>query len=108
MKAWKVIVFSTLITLAIGGIYLFSVWKHRQDPGIIAKSDSNDTLSKDDLAVVRAFFPQHFEDTLRLEGTTVWKKNGYTISYFPYGGGKVEFGKRAGVIPPVQPMEVRS
>jgi hypothetical protein len=107
MKAWKVILFSTLITLAIGGIYLFSVWKHRQDPGIIAKSDTNDTLSKDDLAVVRAFFPQHFADTLRLEGTTVWMKNGYTISYFPYSSGHVEFTKRVGVIPSAQPLEIK-
>ena len=98
---------STLITLAIGGIYLFSVWKHRQNPGVIGQKDANDTLSKDDLAVVRAFFPQHFEDTQRLEGTTVWMKNGYTISYFPYVGGHVEFAKRVGVIPPVQPLEIK-
>ena len=34
MKTWKVLLISTLITLTIGGIYLFSVWKHRQNPGV--------------------------------------------------------------------------
>ena len=107
MKTWKVFLIPTLITLTIGAIYLFSVWKHRQNPGIISQKDENETLSKDDLVVMRAFFPQHFEDTLRLEGTTVWMKNGYTMSYFPYSGGHVEFARRVGVIPPAQRMEIK-
>ena len=108
MKAWKIILIPTLITLAIGGIYLFSVWKHRQNPGVIPNKDANETtLSKDDLVVMRAFFPQHFDDLERFVGTTVWMKDGYAISYFPYSGGRVEFGKRAGVIPAVQQMEIK-
>lgn len=107
MKTWKIILIPTLITLTIGGIYLFSVWKHRQNPGVIPRKDAGETLSKDDLVVMRAFFPQHFEDTLRLEGTTVWMKNGYTISYFPYSGGRVEFGRRVGVIPPARQLDIR-
>ncbi|MFZ0743115.1 MAG: hypothetical protein WAM85_01855 [Terracidiphilus sp.] len=108
MKTWKIILIPTLITLTIGGIYLFMVWKHRQNPGVISQKDASETtLSKDDLVVMRAFFPQHFEDTLRLEGTTVWMKNGYTIPYFPYNGGHVEFAKRVGVIPSAQPLEIK-
>ena len=34
-------------------------------------------------------------------------KNGYTISYFPYDAGHVEFAKRVGVIPPAQPLEIK-
>lgn len=108
MKTWRIILIPTLITLAIGGIYLFSVWKHRQNPGVIATKDTGETtLSKDDLVVMRAFFPQHYDDLQRLVGTTVWMKDGYAISYFPYSGGRVEFAKRAGVIPAVQQMEVK-
>jgi hypothetical protein len=98
----------TLITLSIGGIYLFSVWKQRQKPGVIGHADADQTLSKDDLVVMRAFSPQHFEDTLRIEGTTVWMKNGYTMSCFPYEAGHVEFGKRMGVIPSAQRLDVKS
>ncbi len=108
MKTWKIVLIPTLLTLAIGGIYLFSVWKHRQNPGVIAEKDANEaTLSKDDLVVMRAFFPQHFDDLQRLVGTTVWMKDGYAISYFPYSDGRVEFGKRVGVIPAAQPMEIK-
>lgn len=70
MKTWQKILISTSITLAISGIYLFSVWKHRQNPGVIGRQNSGQKLSADDLAVVRMLFPAHFEDTLRLEGAS--------------------------------------
>lgn len=107
MKTWKIVVIPTLITLAIGSIYLFSVWKQRQKPGVVGQADNSQTLSSDDLAVVRAFSPQHFEDTQRLNGTTVWMKNGYTMPYFLYEGGHVEFQKRVGLIPSAQRLEVK-
>jgi hypothetical protein len=107
VKVWKIILIPTLITLTIGSIYLFIVWKQRQNPGVIGQSDQSQVLSKDDLAVVRTFSPQHFEDTLRLEGTTVWMKNGNTIPYFKYENGHVEFGKQVGLIPPDQRLDVK-
>ena len=107
MKIWQKILIPTLITLVVGGSYLLYVWKQRQNPGIVRQTDASQTLSKDDLAVVRAFFPQHFEDLQRLEGTRVWMKNGYTMPYFPYAGGQVEFAKRVGLILPVQPLDVK-
>jgi hypothetical protein len=99
VKAWQKILLSMLVVLTIGGIYLFSVWRHRQNPGVIPKENARQTLSKDDLVVMREFFPAHLEDTLRLEGSTVWMKNGYKMPYYPYAGGQVLFAKRVGVIP---------
>ena len=107
MKTWKIVLIPTLITLAIGGIYLFSVWKQRQNPGVVGQGNAYQGLSQDDLAVVRAFSPAHFEDTLRLEGTTVWMKNGYTMPYFKYDGGHVNFNKRVGVIPSLQQLAIK-
>lgn len=107
MKTWQKFVYPTVLTLTIGGGYLYSVWRHRQEPGAIRQADASQTLSKDDLAVVRAFFPAHFEDTERLEGTSVWMKNGYTMSYFPYAGGHVEFARRMGLIPAAERLDVK-
>jgi len=107
VKNWKMLLVPTLITLAICGLYLFSVWKHRQNPGVTERKEAGPSVSEDELAVVREFFPAHFEDTLRLEGTTVWMKNGYTIPYYPYSGGRVEFAKRAGLIPALARLEVK-
>ncbi|MGA9669370.1 MAG: hypothetical protein WBQ94_09190 [Terracidiphilus sp.] len=107
MKTWKVIIATTVITLAVGGTYLFIVFKHRANPGVIGQNDASQTMSKDDLAVVRAFFPAHFEDLQRLEGTSVWMKNGYTMPYYPYAGGHVVFAKRVGLIPAAQRLEIK-
>jgi hypothetical protein len=106
VKPWKVALISTLFTLTIGGIYVYSVWRHRQNPGVVGQ-DASQKLTADDLAVVRMEFPQHFEDVKDLEGKSVWMKNGYTMAYFPYIGGKVDFKKRVGVIPPAQKLDVK-
>lgn len=107
VKIWKIWLISTLVTLTVGGIYLFSVWKQRQDPGAAGRNDANQTVSEDDLAVVRALSPAHFEDLKQLEGTTVWMKNGYTISYFPFAAGHVDFTRPVGLIPATQRLEVK-
>jgi hypothetical protein len=107
MKTWKMVLFPTLITLAIGAIYLFSVWKHRQEPGVTRQSGAAQTLSKDDLVVMRSYFPQHFDDLQRLEGTTVWMKNGYTMPYYRYAGGRVEFARKAGLIAAAARLDVK-
>lgn len=107
MKAWKVFLAITLVTLAIGGIYLYSVFKQRESPGVTEQKAAQDTLSKDDLVVMRQYFPQHFDDLQRLEGTTVWMQNGYTMPYFAYTGGRVDFAKKIGLIPATQEMEVK-
>ncbi len=108
MKTWQKILIPTLITLAIGGIYLFSVWKHRQDPGAIGRqSDAGQQVNMDDVAVVRMIFASHFEDTLSLQGTSVWMKNGYTMAYFPFTGGHVQFDRRVGVLPAAQRLDVK-
>ena len=106
MKPWKIVLIPTLITLTIGGIYLFSVWRQRQNPGVVGQ-DKSPKLTADDVAVVRMEFPQHFEDVKDLEGKSVWMKNGYTMPYFAYVGGKVDFKKRVGVLAPAQKLDVK-
>jgi hypothetical protein len=107
LSTWKKILIPTLITLAIGGIYLFIVYKHRENPGVAATKQPEEHLSADDVAVVRMETPQHFEDVKDLEGKSVWMKNGYSMPYYTYAGGRVEFGKQAGLIPADQRLDVK-
>ena len=53
MKAWRIVLIPTLITLTIGGIYLLSVYKQRQKPGIVGQADNSQPLSDDDLAALK-------------------------------------------------------
>src|SRR5579863_7537346 len=102
---WKIVAVITLLSLAVGGIYLFTVFEHRQSPDVTAQNHASQTSNNDDLAVVRAFFPAHFEDTQRLEGTSVWMRNGYTMPYYPYAGGHIDFSKPVGLIPAAQRLD---
>ncbi len=38
-------------------------------------------------------FPTSFDDALKLQNTSVWMKNGYTMPYFPYEAGRIVFTK---------------
>ncbi len=106
MKPWKIVAIPTLITVLIASIYTFSVWKKRQNPGVVNQAEEQ-KLTADDVAVVRMEFPSHFEDLKDEEGKSVWMKNGYTMPYFAYAGGKVDFKKRVGVIPPLQKLDLK-
>ena len=107
MKTWKVVVVSTLLTLVVGGLYLFLVWKHRQDPGVIGQKAAEPIESKDDLVVLRSIFPMHYEDLQRLEGTSVWMRDGYVMPYYRYAGGSVAFAKQVGVVAADQRLDVK-
>jgi hypothetical protein len=107
LRTWQKILIPTLITIAIGGIYLLIVWKQRQNPGVAGSQQPEQHLSADDVAVVRMEFPQHFDDLKDLEGKSVWMKNGYSMPYYPYVGGAVKFNKPAGLLAPDQKIDVK-
>jgi hypothetical protein len=107
LKNWQKILIPFVITLVVGGIYLFIVFKHRQDPGVVANKQPEQQLSADDVAVVRMQFPQHFDDVVDLQGKSVWMKNGYSMPYYAYVGGKASFAKPVGLLPPAQRLDIQ-
>jgi len=107
MKDWQKIAIMTLVTLAIGGIYLFSVFEHRRNPGVLPQTAPDQNLTPDDVAIVRMKFMTSFDDALKLQGTSVWMKNGYTMPYFPYESGHIVFSKRIGLIPSAQQLDIK-
>ncbi|MFZ1941882.1 MAG: hypothetical protein ACLPZY_15095 [Terracidiphilus sp.] len=106
MKTWQKAGIITLITLAIGSIYLFVVFQQRKSPGVIGQN-AQQPENPDDYAVVRAKFPTSFDDVLKLENTAVWMKNGYTMTYYPYDSGRIVFTKPVGVIPTAQRLDIK-
>jgi len=107
MKTWQKFLIITLVTLAAGGTYLLVVWRHRQNPGVTGGQTPEQHLSADDVAVVRMEFPMHFDDVKQLEGKSVWMKNGYSMPFYPFAGGRVEFARPAGLIPAAQRLDIK-
>ena len=106
MKPWKIVLIPTAIMLVIAALYIWHVSNKRKNPGVV-KQGEEQHVTADDVAVVRMEFPAHFEDVKDLSGKSVWMKNGYTMPYFPYTGGRVDFKKKVGVIPPLQKLDVK-
>ena len=107
MKNWQKALIVTLITLTIGGIYLLVVFEQRRNPGVAPQTNPEQNLTPDDVAVVRMMFPTSFDDALKLQNTSVWMKNGYTMPYFPYEAGRIVFTRRIGVIPSAQQLDIK-
>jgi zona occludens toxin (predicted ATPase) len=91
MSNWKKALLLTLVTLAIGAVYLFVVFEQRSTPGPTNPSSSEPTTTADDLAVVRAMMLTTYDDALKMQGITVWMKNGYVMPYYAFEGGHVVF-----------------
>jgi hypothetical protein len=107
MKNWQKAAIMTLITLTIGGIYLLVVFEQRRNSGVNSQNTQQQPESPDDVAEVRMMFPTTFDDVLKLQNTSVWMKNGYTMPYFPYEGGRTVFAKSVGVIPSAQRLDIK-
>jgi hypothetical protein len=105
LKTWQKILIPFVITIVVGGIYLFIVFKRRQEPGVSKQQQPQ--LTADQVAIVRLEFPQHFEDVKELEGKSLWMKSGYSMPYYPYVGGRVQFTKEVALIPPDQRLDVK-
>ena len=106
MKTWQKVLIPTAITLGIGGIYLLFVFHQRSQPGV-GHNQPEQQLTADQIAVDRQEFPQHFEDVKALEGKSVWMRNGFSMPYYPYANGRVEWTKKAGLIPPAQKLDIK-
>jgi hypothetical protein len=105
LKNWQKILIPFVITFLIGGIYLFIVFMNRRNPGVSKQAEQ--PLTVDQVAIVRMEFPQHFEDVKDLEGKSLWMKSGYSMPFYPYAGGRVEFNKQVALIPPDQQLDVK-
>jgi hypothetical protein len=106
MKLWQKISLITLAVLLIAGARVYFVWKARQDPGVFKKGPEAKPLTQDELAVMTQYYFASFDQARQLEGKPVWIKAGYSLPYYPYTGGKVEFAKRAGVLPGDEKLSV--
>src|ERR1700722_16188931 len=106
MKLWQKIGILTLIVALIFGARVYFVWKARQDPGVIGKRDQPKPLTQDQLAVVMQYYFASFDQAKQLEGKNVWIKAGYSLPYYPYADGKVEFAKRAGDLASAEKLSI--
>ena len=107
MKLWQKIAVFTLVPILIVGAYLFYVFHSRKVADEAAnKPEQAKPVSQDDLAVMKQYYFATFDQAKQLEGTTVWVKAGYSLPYYPFAAGKVDFAKRVGLLPSAEKLSI--
>jgi hypothetical protein len=107
MKLWQKIAVFTLVPVLIVGAYLFYVFHSRKVADEAASKPAEaKPVSQDDLAVMKQYYFATFDQAKQLEGTTVWIKAGFSLPYYPFAGGKVDFAKRVGVLPSAEKLSI--
>jgi hypothetical protein len=107
MKLWQKLTLATLLVVLVLGVRVYFIWKARQNPGVmVQKGEETRPPTQDELAYVKMLYLTSFDAAKQLEGTNVWIKAGYSLPYYPYTGGKVEFAKRVGVLPSAEKLAI--
>ncbi|WP_263355889.1 hypothetical protein [Acidicapsa ligni] len=107
MRVWQRVLVGTLLVLVVAGARVYFVWKARQDPGVVKNAVPAKKLTADELTYVKEMYFATFDQAKQIEGTAVWVKAGYSLPYYPYAGGSVEFAKRVGVLPSAEKLKVQ-
>lgn len=107
LKLWQKALLSIFVTLAIGGLYLRHVFNERRKPSVMEQQQQHTKSNMDDYVIMRSMSIHYFENLKKMEGMTVWMKNGYVMPYFPAAAGHIQFNHPAGVIPAAQKLELK-
>lgn len=106
MKTWQKLGLVTLAVVLIGGARVYFVNKARQDPGVIGKKAPEKPLTQDELVDITKYYFATFDQARQLEGKPVWVKAGYSLPYYPYAGGAVQFAKAQGDLPSAEKLQI--
>lgn len=96
-----------LVFLVLAGLRIFFIYRARSAPAPIPNATKPSRLNADDYVVptqVHAYDLKSAEEALT--GKTVWVKAGYQAYYYPYSAGHVDFKHPAGMLPPIDKLDV--
>jgi hypothetical protein len=107
MKMWHAVAGLTLMVLLVAAWRFISYERERSRPGVGAQKPAERRLTDDQMVVPKKLFIDSLKSAKELNGKTVWMKIGYTLPYYAYRTGHIDFAHEAGHMPPAQQMEVK-
>jgi len=106
MKNWQIMGLLTLVVLLAAGGYLAYVFHQRNEPGVQKPRYEEAPVTDDEVVQPRKMYIATLKDTNDLVGKTVWVQAGFSMDYYPYAAGRVEFAHPMGVLPSVQQLTI--
>lgn len=107
MKMWHAIAGLTLVVLLIAGWRIAVYERERNAPAVNPHQVAQRQLTDDEMVVPKRMFIDSVKSARELNGKSVWMKTGYTLSYYPYRTGRIDFAHEAGRLPPAQELQVK-
>lgn len=96
-----------VIFFVLVGIRIYLIHRERNAPVPAPKAAANPNFSADDYVVPTQTHAYDLKSAKEaLDGKTVWIKSGNSITYYPYAGGRIDFHHSAGVLPPLDKLDV--
>ena len=107
MNKWQIIGGFSLIILLIAGWRIISYERERNQPGVAANKPAPRQLTDDELVMPKKMFIDSMKSARALNGKSVWMKTGYTIPYYAYRTGRIDFAHETGRLPNAQELQVK-
>ena len=97
-----------VIFFVLVGIRIYLIHRERNAPVPATKAAPvNPNFSADDYVVPTQTHAYDLKSAKEaIDGKTVWVKSGNSITYYPYAGGRIDFHHPAGVLPPLDKLDV--
>ena len=106
MKSWQAVGLLTVVVLLVVGGRLLYIFHERTEPGVQKAQAPRRLLNQDDVVQPRKLYIADLKEAKELAGKPVWVQAGYSLDYYPYTGGRVDFAHRTGVLPSVQQLAI--
>lgn len=107
MKTWQKIALVIVPPIVIVGIGILIIQHKRSEPGVQQAKPQERQLSEDEMVQPRKLFIDDLKSAKDLIGKPVWIQAGYELDYYPYAGHRVDFAKKAGVLPAAEKLNIQ-
>lgn len=107
MKTWKKLALIVVPAILILGIGVRRIQVARNQPVAVQPRNQERPLTQDEMVQPRKLYIDDLKSARDLIGKPVWVQSGYSMDYFPYVSGHVEFKKKTGVLPSAERLEIK-
>jgi hypothetical protein len=97
-----------VVFLALAGVRIYYIHKERNTELPQPKVTRNENFSSDDYVTPKTLHVYDLKSAKEeLDGKPVWVKSGWQIYYYPATGGRVDFAHDAGLLPPLEKLDIQ-
>ncbi|MFZ0630686.1 MAG: hypothetical protein WA399_10200 [Acidobacteriaceae bacterium] len=108
MKTWQKIIAVVVPPIVVIGAGILYINHKRNEPSVAPQPKYQEgTLSQDQMVQPRKLFIDDLKSAKDLIGKPVWIQAGYELDYYPYAGHRVDFAKKAGVLPSAEKLNIK-